>query len=51
MSLEDIAQETLSILARGTDSTAGGRVVDLRGDVEAAVAGTRLHRPDDFPSL
>jgi uncharacterized protein (TIGR02452 family) len=42
-----VATETAAILASGGYTSAGGRQVDLRAAIAAAVAGTRLVEPGD----
>jgi uncharacterized protein (TIGR02452 family) len=43
-----VAAETVRILRDGDYIAPSGRRVDLRADVEAAVAGTRLYLPDEL---
>ncbi|MBV9926138.1 MAG: TIGR02452 family protein [Acidobacteria bacterium] len=43
------AKETLEILERGSYLSPSGRVVRIDSDVRAALDGTRLYRPADFP--
>lgn len=45
--LRAIARDTLDILDTGRYVNSHGRTVDLADPVRAAVAGTRLHLPDD----
>ena len=45
-----LAQETLRILEEGVYLTPSGRQVDISQEQEAAVGGTRLYCPSDFPS-
>ncbi len=44
-----LAQETLDILHRGRYTSPSGQEVDIAADLEAAVSGSRLYRPSDFP--
>lgn len=44
-----LAQETLDILGRGYYESSSGRVIDIASDLRAAVKGTRLYRPSEFP--
>jgi uncharacterized protein (TIGR02452 family) len=50
-SLADLARETVAVIERGTYTTPGGRAVDLRGQIDEAVAGTVLYRPADLDVL
>jgi uncharacterized protein (TIGR02452 family) len=45
--LRAIARDTVAILERGRYRTAGGEEVTIDVSLAAAVAGTRLYRPDD----
>ena len=45
-----LAQETLDILRRGRYTGPSGREVSIAADLEAAVSGSRLYRPGDFPN-
>lgn len=45
--LRAIAEETVRIVGSGRYQAPGEGEVELAGDVAAAVAGTRLYRPDD----
>ena len=45
-----LAQETLGIVERGCYESPAGRVIDIGRDLRAAVSGTRLYRPADFPA-
>lgn len=51
MSSAGVAKETLAILERGSYVAPSGATVVVRAEVDAAVAGTVLHRPDDFATL
>ncbi|MFO0612131.1 MAG: TIGR02452 family protein [Polyangiaceae bacterium] len=51
MSLTGTAEETLAIVARGSYVAPSGAVVDVRSAIDAAVAGTRLFRPEDVDAL
>jgi uncharacterized protein (TIGR02452 family) len=51
MSLRGIAKETLEVIERGTYAAPTGENVDISRQVRAAMDGTALYRPDDFPSL
>ncbi len=48
MSLKGIAQETLSIVDAGSYVAPSGRTVSVRAEVEAAVRGTVLYRPEQL---
>ena len=48
MSLAGVAKETVAIVERGTYTCPSGQTVEIRAEVEAAIAGTVLHRPEDF---
>jgi uncharacterized protein (TIGR02452 family) len=45
--LRAIAEETVQIVGSGRYQAPGEGEVELAGDVAAAVAGTRMYRPDD----
>jgi uncharacterized protein (TIGR02452 family) len=45
------AKETLDIIERGGYAAPSGTQVSLRAQVDAAIAGTVLYRPDDFAAL
>lgn len=45
------AQETLDILRDGRYATPSGRIVEIGTEQQAAVAGSLLYRPRDFPDL
>jgi uncharacterized protein (TIGR02452 family) len=45
--LRAVAEETIAILERGTYSVPGSGQVRLAGDIDQAVAGTRLYLPGD----
>jgi hypothetical protein len=47
MDLPEISRETLGILERGAYRLPGGQEVVIGPAVSAAVAGTRLWRPND----
>ena len=51
MSLAGVAKETLEIVERGTYTCPSGQVVNIRAEVDAALAGTVLYRPDDFADV
>lgn len=51
MSLAGIAKETVAIVDRGHYTSPGGRSVDVRAHVDAAVRGTVLYTPDDLDAL
>jgi uncharacterized protein (TIGR02452 family) len=51
MSLAGVAKETVAIVERGEYTCPSGQVVSLRAAIDAAAAGTVLHRPDDFADL
>lgn len=51
MSLAGVAKETVSIVERGSYSCPSGQVVDIRAELDAAIAGTILYRPGDFAGL
>ena len=44
-----LAQETLYILRQGHYTSPSGREVSFTSDLAAALSGSRLYRPDDFP--
>lgn len=46
---KSLAKETLTILERGEYAGPSGIVVDIRDPLVAAVRGSRLYRPGDFP--
>ncbi|CQR55704.1 TIGR02452 family protein [Paenibacillus riograndensis] len=46
-----IARETLDILEKGNYTGPAGRMVDIAGDVNACISGTRLYAPDELPQL
>lgn len=46
-----LAGETLKILDAGKYKTRNGRSVTLRAEQNAAVAGSKLYRPEDFDSV
>ena len=43
------AKETLEIMERGEYQSPSGRVVRIADQLAAALKGTRLYRPGDFP--
>lgn len=45
-----LAQETLDILRQGRYRSPSGQEVNITADLEAAVSGSRLYRPGDFPN-
>jgi uncharacterized protein (TIGR02452 family) len=45
-----LAQETVKILERGTYIAPSGNQVDISDDLQRAITGSRLFRPEDFPS-
>lgn len=51
MSLKGIAQETVGIVERGEYVAPSGRPVLFREQVEGALRGTVLYRPEDFARL
>ena len=51
MSLAGVAKETVAIVERGSYTCPSGQVVSIRAEVEAALAGTVLHRPEDLAGL
>lgn len=51
MSLKGVAQETVRIVEQGEYIAPSGRRVALREEVERAVRGTVLYRPQDFERL
>jgi uncharacterized protein (TIGR02452 family) len=51
MSLAGVAQETVRIFQQGEYVAPSGRTVSLREEVERAVRGTVLYRPEDFERL
>lgn len=51
MSLTGIASNTVAISQRGTYTAEDGSSVDIRTQLQAAVAGTELYRPADFEAL
>lgn len=51
MSLKGAAQETLEVQDRGTYFAPSGVTVDISQAQQAAVAGTRLYRPDELETL
>jgi uncharacterized protein (TIGR02452 family) len=51
MSLVGTAKETLEIIERGWYAAPSGKRVEVRSQVDAAVAGTVLYRPADLQSL
>ncbi|MEU8088194.1 TIGR02452 family protein [Micromonospora sp. NPDC049101] len=48
--LREIARQTVAIADSGRYRTGAGAEVDVGEDVRAAVAGTRLHLPDEVPA-
>ena len=51
MSLAGVAKETLEICERGVYRAPTGATVSIRAEVDRAVAGTVLYRPEDFDAL
>ncbi len=51
MSLTGLAQETLAIVGRGSYVAPSGKTVDLKAEIDAAIAGTVLYRPGEFEAL
>ena len=51
MSLKGKAQEVLEIIEKGGFTNGAGTWVEIRAEVEAAVAGTCLYRPGDYERL
>src|SRR5262245_21751562 len=51
MSLTGVAQETLTIVEKGSYVSPSGKPVQVRDLVETAVRGTVLHRPADTDAL
>lgn len=47
-SLAAIANETLSIVERGVYTTFSGQDVNIRAEIDAAIAGTVLYRPEEL---
>lgn len=48
MSLKEIARQTLAICESGNYQAPSGAKVDIHADVQAAVRGTALYRPDEL---
>jgi uncharacterized protein (TIGR02452 family) len=48
MSLKGVASETVNIVKRGTYQTKLGQVVVCRNEIDHAIAGTCLYRPDEL---
>ncbi|MEP6924786.1 MAG: TIGR02452 family protein [Pyrinomonadaceae bacterium] len=46
----EIAEETLKIIEKGFYQTAFGEVISIKEEMAAAIASSRLFRPDDFPA-
>jgi uncharacterized protein (TIGR02452 family) len=46
---KSLAKETLAILERGEYAAPSGAIIDIRADLAAALGGSRLYRPDEFP--
>lgn len=44
-----LAKETLDIIEKGRYESPSGRVVEIAADLRAAISGTRLYCPSDFP--
>lgn len=51
MGLGGIAEETLGVIDRGSYAAPSGRTVDLSREIEAAIEGTVLYRPDQLKRL
>jgi uncharacterized protein (TIGR02452 family) len=51
VSLAGVAKETVAIVERGEYTCPSGQVVSIRAEVDAAIAGTVLHRPGDLDDL
>ena len=51
MSLKGKAEQVLGIIEKGGFTNAAGKWVEIRAEVEAAVAGTCLYRPGDYERL
>ncbi len=51
MSLAGVAKETVSIVECGSYTCPSGHVVNLRAELDAAIAGTVLYRPGDHDAL
>ena len=51
MSLAGVGKETVAIVERGHYTAPSGRTVEIRAQVEASLAGTRLYRPGDCDAL
>lgn len=51
MSLAGVAKETVSLVEGGSYICPSGQVVNIRAELDAAIAGTVLYRPGDFAAL
>jgi uncharacterized protein (TIGR02452 family) len=51
MSLSGVAKETLAIVERGGYQSGGGKAVALRAEIDRAVSGTALYRPEELDIL
>lgn len=51
MSLAGTAKDTLAIIERGHYTSPSGKTVDIRSDIDQAIAGTTLFRPGGFDAL
>jgi uncharacterized protein (TIGR02452 family) len=51
MSLVGVAQETLQIVKQGTYQSKSGATVQLKTELEQAIAGTRLYTPEELARL
>ena len=51
MSLAGVAKQTLGIVEQGSYRAPSGKTVELRAALDAALAGTVLHRPGEYAAL
>jgi uncharacterized protein (TIGR02452 family) len=51
MSLKGVANETLEVVKRGAYQTKSGKMVSCRNEIDAAIAGTCLYRPEELGFL
>ena len=51
MSLKGLAEETLAIVDRGGYQAPSGARVELRAELDRAITGTKLYRPDELARL
>ena len=51
MSLAGTAKDTLAVIDRGSYAAPSGKEVSLRAQIDAAIAGSALYRPDELDAL